>query len=296
MEVRVPFLPLGEKRARAIARHYLGWGEKITGLFGSLDRSIEQARFPYEPREWAALSLYSLISYFSLILCILFLVTSAARMPLLPSIGISLLSALSVSFFVFFIQLMYPKVFLKRKVRSIEKNLPFALHHLLIHVRSGVTLFGAMVSISKSGYGPLSKEFQKVVAEVNTGKSEVAALETMARENPSLHLRRVLWHIVNALKAGADVGATIKEIVENMVMEQRSAIKKYGSELNPLALFYMMLVVIFPTMGIIFLMVLFSFIGSSINIQLVLGGILAAVILAQIMFIGLIKAKRPGGV
>jgi flagellar protein FlaJ len=125
----------------------------------------------------------------------------------------------------------------------------------------------------------------------------VESLEVMARENPSLHFRRILWQVINALKSGADVAVTLKEIVDSMLVDQRVAIKKYGSELNPLALFYMLLVVIFPTLGIIFMLVLFSFVGSlAIDLRVIMFGVLVFLFVFQFMFIGMVKSKRPVGV
>ena len=105
-----------------------------------------------------------------------------------------------------------------------------------------------------------------------------------------------IWQIVNALKSGSDIGQTLKQIVNDLAVEQRVAIKKYGSELNPLALFYMMLVVIFPTLGIVFILILFSFVSVAIDIHVILMGVLAFLLIFQIMFIGMIKSKRPVGI
>jgi pilus assembly protein TadC len=137
---------------------------------------------------------------------------------------------------------------------------------------------------------------RKVVNEINTGKSEAEALEKITRETPSLFFRRVMWQMINALKSGADIGLVMKEIVDNMAMEQRVAIKKYGATLNPLALMYMLFAVIFPTLGITFLLVLSSFTGAKFNLELVLMGILGVILLFQFMFIGLIKSRRPAGI
>jgi hypothetical protein len=101
---------------------------------------------------------------------------------------------------------------------------------------------------------------------------------------------------VNSLKSGADIGNTIKQIVDNLAEEQRVAIKKYGSQLNPLTLMYMIFAVIFPTLGITFLLVLSSFVGIGIDLQLVLIGIILFLVMFQFMIIGLIKSKRPVGV
>ena len=81
-----------------------------------------------------------------------------------------------------------------------------------------------------------------------------------------------------------------------MGADQKAAIKKYGSELNPLVLFYMVLVVIFPTLGIVFLLVLSSFVAAAFDMQVVMTAVLVFLVLVQLMFIGLVKSKRPLGI
>jgi archaeal flagellar protein FlaJ len=293
---RIPFLPFSPTKAKVIARHYLGWGEKVESVFHRLPWELEQARLDFEAREWAAIAFYSMIMYFFVVFDALFIILLIAKVQMNTALALSMLTGMGFSMGVFMFQIFYPKLYVSRKIKEVERNLPYVLHHLLIHIRSGVPLFNALVSVAKSNYGVLSKEFQHTITEINTGKSEVAALEMLARENPSIYLRRVMWQIVNAMKSGADIGVTLKEIVDNMMEEEKTDIKKYGSELNPMALFYMMLVVIFPTLGIIFLLVLFSFVGAAMNLELIMIGILLFVIIFQFMFIGMIKSKRPVGI
>jgi hypothetical protein len=63
-----------------------------------------------------------------------------------------------------------------------------------------------------------------------------------------------------------------------------------------MTLMYMIFAVISPTLGITFLLVLSSFVGIGLNLQLVLIGILLFLLMFQFMIIGLIKSKRPVGV
>ncbi len=296
MKKKVPFVPLSLEKAKKVARHYIGWGETFSKMFPSLSLHLEQTDLGFEPREWVAVAFYSFVMYTLVLFAGVFILSTVIHVALLKSILISFLTGFALGGGVFLYIVFYPKFMAGRKIKELEHNLPYALHHLLIHVRSGVPLFNSLVSIARGGYGSLSDEFGKAVTEINTGKSEIASLEILARNNPSLYFRRVLWQIVNALKSGADIGVTLKEIVDSLATEQRIAIKKYGSELNPLALFYMILVVIFPTLGIIFILVLFSFIGTTFNIKIIMLGILGFLVIFQFMFIGLIKAKRPVGV
>jgi len=293
---RIPIVPVPMEKAAGASKHLLNWGEFFSNIFPGLAFELEQSEFKFEPREWVAIALFTALFYFSVLLTGLFVVLLSVKVELTRMILISLGASSILGMVGFIYVVFYPKLYVSRKVNQLEKNLPYALHHLLIEVRSGIPLFNALVSISQSRYGVLSEEMKKAVDDISTGKSEIAALEMMARRNPSLYFRRVMWQIVNSLKSGADIGNTIKQIVDNLSEEQRVAIKKYGSQLNPMTLMYMIFAVIFPTLGITFLLVLSSFVGIGIDLSLVLIGILVFLLLFQFMIIGLIKSKRPVGV
>jgi len=284
------------EKAQEASKHLLNWGEFFSNMFPGLAFELEQSEFRFEPREWVALALFTALFYFSILFTALFVVLVAIRIELTRMMLVTLGASSVIGLVGFMYVIFYPKLYVNRKVNQIEKNLPYALHHLLIEVRSGVPLFNALVSISQSKYGLLSEEMKRAVEDISTGKSEIATLETLARRNPSLYFRRVMWQIVNSLKSGADIGNTMKQIVDNLAEEQRVAIKKYGSQLNPLTLMYMIFAVIFPTLGITFLLMISSFVGIGIDLQLVLIGIILFLVMFQFMIIGLIKSKRPVGV
>jgi len=289
-------MPVSEKKAKKITKHYLGWGEKIARLFPSLGLELEQIGYDFEARQWTSVALYSFLNYFSIMFSTIFIIAIAANVIFSMALLVSFLVGFAIAFASFTYITFYPKISISRNTRNVEKNLPHALHHLLIEVRSGMPLYNALISMSKGDYGALSKEFQKTVNEINTGKSEIESLEILARENNSIYFRRILWQIVNSMKSGADIGSTLKEIVDQTTAEQKADIKKYGTQLNSLALFYMIFVVIFPTLGIVFLLILGSFLGAVFNIQAIMMGILGFLVLIQFVFIGLIKGKRPVGV
>ncbi len=293
---RVPLVPFPPDKVKKFSRIFLGFGEAVSRFFPSLDWDLEQSEIEMESREWGSIAIFSAIFYFVLLFGLMMTITNAARISPTQGFGISFLVGGSISGASFLYISMYPKLLAKKKIRSLDENLPHALHHLLIQIRSGVPLFNCLVSISHGDYGQLSREFERTVDEINTGKSEIEAMEALARENPSLYFRRVMWQMVNALKSGADVGSTIKEIVENLGVDQTMSIKKYGAQLNPIAMLYMVFCVIMPTLGITFLLALGSFIGLSINLEYILLGILGFLVLFQFMLIGMIKSKRPVGI
>ena len=293
---RIPLLPFPLPKARKLSRRFIGIGESLSHMFPGIEFNLDQSGLDFDAREWMALAFFTALFYFVVLSGPLILVTIAAKVEIVKALGISLLVGFSMGLTSLIYIAMYPMLLVKKKVNQVEAFLPYGLHHLLIEVRSGVPLYNSLVSIAQSNYGRFSEEIKKAVNEINTGKSEVAALEMLARENPSLYFRRVIWQMVNALKSGADIGDTIKQIVDNIQQEQRVAIKEYGAQLNPLALMYMIFCVIFPTLGITFLLVISSFIGIGIDVEYLLLGILGFLAMFQFMLIGLIKSRRPVGV
>lgn len=195
-------------------------------------------------------------------------------------------------FFMFFYTLLFkPKVVALKRGRKIDEELPYALRHLLIEVKSGVPLYQGLISIS-TGYGVLSEEFKEIVKKINSGISMIKAIEDSVIRSSSLSYRRAFWQILNSLKTGTDVDKPLEEIVKEIVEEQVLAIKNYGQQLNPLSLMYMMVAVILPSLGITFLMIISSFISFSISSGVLIGTAIF-LIFFQWFFISLIKSKRP---
>ena len=61
----------------------------------------------------------------------------------------------------FFYYMIHPKLLIKRKSRLLEKDLLFALKYMLVRVRSGISLYDAMVGVAQGSYGEVSRDFQK---------------------------------------------------------------------------------------------------------------------------------------
>jgi len=203
-------------------------------------------------------------------------------------------ASLLISLFIFFNHLNYPKIYSVRKSRDIEKNLISALQDILVQLNSGVPIFKILINISNSEYGEVSEEFKKIVKEINSGISQIEAIEKCGKTNTSEYFKRVLWQISNGMRAGSDMGIVIKEGVKNLTDEQEIQIQNYGSRLNPLVMFYMLITVILPALGITFFIVISSIMKiPSRIIQLIFFLLFGAVVFIQIMFLGLIRSRRP---
>lgn len=293
--MRIPFVPFPVEKAVKISKPFIGLADKAAMLLPGLNTKLTQAEIKLRDREYISIAILSAIFWFSIAFCLMF-----SFLPM-PFFAINIMLAFQISFFVslaistlsFIYIILYPTLIVTKRVKAVEKNLLFALRHLLIQVKSGVTLFDGMVSVAKGDYGLVSKEFDRCTKNISTGTPEIEAINEMALRNPSLHFRRILWQLANAMKAGADVGNALTFLVENLSNEQRVEIRRYGSQLNPLALMYMMLTVIIPSLGITFLFIISSFSGLPIS-QEIFYFILGALVIFQFMFIGLVKSRRPG--
>lgn len=200
--------------------------------------------------------------------------------------------ALGFGLFVFLQSALYPHVTLGRKMRALNRDMLFALRHLLIQIRSGVPLYNALVSVSEGGYGIISQEFGRTVKEVNAGVSQVDALENMAMRNPSIYLRRAIWQIVNALRAGSEVAKVLESLVEQFAAEERVNLGRFGREMGPWALMYLLTTIIFPTMGVAMLLILPTITPIQISSTILYFFVLIFAVF-QYFFIQLIKSKRP---
>jgi pilus assembly protein TadC len=195
---------------------------------------------------------------------------------------------------VFMNQRAYPRIYFLKRQRDIERNLIPALEDVLIQLSSGIPLFSILVNISGSNYGELSVEFKKAVQKINAGEAEVDVLEALGESNPSNYFKRVLWQLSNGMRAGSDMMVVIEDNLHSLNEEQLIQIQEYGNKLNPLIMFYMLISVIAPALSVTFLTILSSMISLPKNMTIMIFmGLFILVVLIQIMFLGIVKSKRP---
>jgi archaeal flagellar protein FlaJ len=205
-----------------------------------------------------------------------------------------ILASFLFSGFAFISQINYPRIYVSRKQKNIEKNLLPALEDILVQLNSGIPLFNIMVNISSSDYGVLSEEFKTAVKRINSGEPDSIVLDDLGKENSSIFFRRTLWQMSNGIVAGSDMSIVIKDSIKALNEEQLIQIQDYGSKLNPLIVMYMLITVIIPTLSVAFLTIISSMVNiSGTMTPLLFITLFVFVILAQIMFLGLIKSKRP---
>lgn len=101
-----------------------------------------------------------------------------------------------------------------------------------------------------------------------------------------------MWQIANALNAGTSFRVALKNIISDLILDQRAKIKGYTNELNLWSLVYMMFAVALPTIGVTVVIVLSTFSGFGITKQTFIVFLILTMIV-QFVIIGLVKSRRP---
>ena len=290
MRFKIPFTSANINKLRSRSRFF---GSRFRRKKNSnLGKNLKNLDIKLTREEYLGITMQSFVNLFLLCFCLL------AAMFFIMDFALFYLIALGLSFlfagFNLFTQLGYPSVLLSKKQKEIDKNLLFALNDMLVQLNSGVALFDILSNISRSNYGELSNEFKKAVKRIGSGEAETEVLNDIGRRNKSQFFRRTLWQISNGLKSGADMTLIIRENVKNLNEEQMIQIQEYGNKLNPLIMMYMLISVIVPALSVSFMTVVISMMGME---EMVAKGMFIAlfifVFFFQIMFLGMIRSKRP---
>lgn len=290
--LRIPYSFLPPKVTKSLSRPFFSIANSISKSAPFLKTNLIRADFDVDDREYVAMCITSTLLFFVFAAFMLSIMLKVFYIERYYTTGP--LMSLVFSIFIFFQQIVYPGMVANRKIRDIERNLLPAMQNVLVEIESGVPLFNVLVNVSKGNYGKVSVEFSRIIKEINAGKPQIEALTDSATRNPSLFFRRAIWQIVNGMKSGASISDVVKEAIHALSEEQIIQIQSYGSQLNPLAMFYMLIAVIVPALSITLIIVISSFISASeTTTKLIFWGLYSCVVFFQMMFLGLIKSRRP---
>lgn len=260
---------------------------RVSKSFPMLKMKIKQAGMDDKPEEFVKKTFISAFYMTTGIAMFFFLLL--AKLNVFKSV---LLLAVPVIFMLMFLYMIkLPDMKISRKERSISKEIVFAGRFLIIELESGVPLYNAMVNVSKN-YDVLGKYFKEITDKVDLGTSMEDALNEAVEFIPSNDFRKILWQIINSIRTGSDIAKSLYSVMEQITKDQITEVNKYGKKLNPLAMFYMIVAVILPSLGMTMLIILSSFIQFqlSLTVLIALAGFLGFV---QFMFISLVKFSRP---
>ncbi|MBT4596935.1 MAG: type II secretion system F family protein [Candidatus Diapherotrites archaeon] len=280
-------------RAKSFSTKFLFIGKALSKILFSLEFDLQKAELDIDPERFALAALFSAILYgiiftFVGLMFGVVITKSLGGTTILISLALGVMAFLAILFF----HLLTPKITANQIAKLVEQDLLFALRTLLIQISSGMSLFEAMRSISRSKYGQVSKEFGDAVKDINAGMSESAALERLAFKTKSEIFKRTIWQTITTMKSGGSVVTALQSEVAALMDQQEETIQNYAAELNLWTLIYLIIAAALPSLGVTFL-VIASSIGSS---GIGKGAIIIIAILAitiQAALILVIKSQVP---
>ncbi len=282
------------ERLVSTAKPFIGLAQKLERVVPGLEWDLERAGIHVSPLTYISIVVYmavsvGLASFVGIVLPAYLIDKLDIGLPLAIGAGMGL------SIFMLFYMLLMPKVKIKKRSAMIERNLTYALKDLEIQTGAGIPIFDAIVHVANGGYGECSQEFEQVIKKVEAGSSVIRALDEVGMHTSSPFLRRIIWQIVNSMYTGSDVSIALKAISEDLTRDKETKIKAYGQEMNLWSLMYMLMVIVLPSQGITLLIILSTLIDifSSMDKNLIFGGIVVFMFIFQFMLVGMIKNKRP---
>ena len=182
--------------------------------------------------------------------------------------GMFLTMAAMAYMFIFY----YPTIKEQRSYSDLNQELPYALRHMGIELKSGKGLHDALLSIKNSDYGSLSKEFTRVLEEVKFGKPTEDALLEMSHRVKSEGLSRAIQQIIGTLRIGGNLSDILNIIAKDITFDMQIKLKEYSQKLNSFILIYTFLAILTPVICLVMLMA-----GSAVMGDIVTGDLLLVI-------------------
>lgn len=205
---------------------------------------------------------------------------------------ISLMFVVLCGMFYLFMKI-YPQMKQKRSYSDLNLELPYALRHMGIELKSGKGLHDTLITVANANYGSFSRELTRVLEQVRYGESTENALIEMSGRVNSDGLSRSVQQIVGTLRVGGNLANSLAIIADDISFDMHVKLKDYSQRLNAFILIYTFVAILAPVILLIMLMAASTVMGDIIpsNIIMVMYVVLFPMI---VVFMGiLIKKLEP---
>lgn len=252
-----------------------------------LELELKQANAKEKPDAFIEKSL-AIALIFSLIIAIPFFLICIKKKINLLFLAPFFLVFFSLSFFIL---LNFPSYRIKKRKNEIESDLLYSARYLLLKMRTGAPLINAMVDASKL-HTNSSKYFGEIVSDIYLGEPLEKAISYAYIYTPSEQFRQILKVIKNSLNTGVDIKNNMEILLKEITNEQIIKIESYSKKINTFSLFYMVLGVIAPSLGVSVFIIGASFIKIKVTMALLIF-IFILICLMQCFFIMMFNAVKP---
>ncbi len=144
----------------------------------------------------------------------------------------------------------FPRIWLKdmikRRHRTIEKQLPFFLDILVLAIRSGLNFSSAVAhSVAKMPTGPIKDEFARVLREMRTGVNRRQALQDLAARIDLAALSNFVAAVNQAEDTGGELGSALTAQAAQRRTERFLHAEKLANQ-APMKLLLPLVALLFP--------------------------------------------------
>lgn len=182
-------------------------------------------------------------------------------LPLMGA-GIALLSGLSIKLILLitFLSLgaavIYPKLFLKKKIQKRSqiagKELPDILDLLTISLEAGLGFDAALSKVVSKKQGEVIKEFKIALEEMRLGQTRKEALNSINDRLSSSELKGLIYNIIQAEKLGVGMVSVLRVQTEEIREYRRQKAEETAMK-APIKMMFPLVLFIFPTLFIVLL-------------------------------------------
>ena len=133
---------------------------------------------------------------------------------------------------------------------QLRRTLPDALDMLTISVEAGLAFDAAMTQVAANTTGPLSGEFDRVLKEMQIGKSRLAAFGDLRERTTVEELHAFVTALVQADKQGIPVARVLREQSKEMRLKRLQRAEEEAAKV-PVKIIFPLVLCIFPVMFIV---------------------------------------------
>ncbi len=284
-----PFIILPKPLSVKLARSFRPFSRFLLKLFPFVEHDLKRLDRDADAEPYIIDSLFSALILSTIVAFLVFVFLEGR---FLDKLLLTVVTFIYLFSFFFGINIMYPKLRMNSIANLIDRDLSFALRDLVVQVRSGVMLYDAIVSIAEGDYGAVSNDFKEAVRMMNAGYSEEYALEMLALNSKSEHMKKIVWQIANAMQRGGNISRMLESIYNSIQRYHEREIKSYLSTMNMMILMFFLLAVTLPTLGMVFMVVLSSVGGLTLDIFSA-GMIVGTSVVVQLFMLMYMRSLRP---
>jgi tight adherence protein C len=108
---------------------------------------------------------------------------------------------------------------------------------LTVCVEAGLGFDAALTQVARNTEGPLTREFARVLQEMQFGKSRTEALQALSERTTVSELRAMVLALIQAAKLGIPIAAVLREQGKEMRLKRRQRAEEKAQKVTVKILF-----------------------------------------------------------